>query len=282
TLAPMSWRAVISGIDGASRTSSVLGLKVRPKTATVLPRSTPANEIETFRAMARLRVSLTLSTASRMRIGTSWSCAVLISARTSFGKHEPPKPGPACRNFGPIRLSNPSPRATSCTSAPTRSQRSAISLMKVILVARNAFAAYLMSSAVRRLVSGIEDRSLIQVQWRVDLSRDLLGTLVIGANDDAIRMLEIMDRGAFAQEFRIRHDGKVRIAPELSNDALNLVAGANRHSRFGDDDGEPLECLGDFARRSVNAGQIGMSVPATRWSAHRDEHGAGGAHRPSH
>ena len=40
------------------------------------------------------------------------------------------------------------PRATSCTSAPTRSQRSAISLMKVIFMARKAFAAYLMSSAV--------------------------------------------------------------------------------------------------------------------------------------
>jgi len=53
--------------------------------------------------------------------------------------------------------------------------------------------------------------------------------LVLSADDDAIRMLEIMDRGAFAQEFRIRHNGKVRIVPELSNDALNLVPGADRH-----------------------------------------------------
>ena len=86
--------------------------------------------------------------------------------------------------------------------------------MKVILVARAA---------------GVEDRSLVQVQWTVDLSGNLLGTLVLGANDDAIRMLEIMDRGAFAQEFRIRHNGKVRIVPELSNDALNLIPGAYRH-----------------------------------------------------
>src|SRR5260370_4768811 len=56
----MSRRAVSSGIDGASRTSSVFGLKVRPKTATVLPRSTPANEIETFRAMAR-KVSISFA-----------------------------------------------------------------------------------------------------------------------------------------------------------------------------------------------------------------------------
>jgi len=80
---------------------------------------------------------------------------VLMSARVSLGKHDPPKPGPAWRNFEPIRLSSPIPRATSCTSAPTFSARSAISLIKVILVAKNAFAAYLMSSAVRRPVNMI-------------------------------------------------------------------------------------------------------------------------------
>ncbi len=45
------------------------------------------------------------------------------------------------------------PRATSCTLAPTFSHSSAISLMKVILVARKALEAYLISSAVRRLVN---------------------------------------------------------------------------------------------------------------------------------
>ena len=57
-----------------------------------------------------------------------------------------------------MRLSRPMPRATSCTSAPTFSHRSAISLMKVILVARNALAAYLISSAVRRSVIRIGER----------------------------------------------------------------------------------------------------------------------------
>lgn len=52
-----------------------------------------------------------------------------------------------------MRLSSPMPRAISCTSAPTFSARSAISFMNVILVARNAFAAYLVSSAVRRLLN---------------------------------------------------------------------------------------------------------------------------------
>jgi hypothetical protein len=49
------------------------------------------------------------------------------------------------------------PRATSWTLPPTFSQRSAISLMKVILVARKALAAYLMSSDVRRSVKSSGD-----------------------------------------------------------------------------------------------------------------------------
>ena len=56
-------------------------------------------------------------------------------------------------NLVPMRLSRPIPRATSWMSAPTFSDRSAISLMKVILVARKALAAYLISSAVRRVVN---------------------------------------------------------------------------------------------------------------------------------
>ena len=68
----MSCSAVISGIEGSPRAmSSVFGLKVKPSTATVLPRSTPANAADTFRAVARLRVSLTISTAWRIHIGTS-------------------------------------------------------------------------------------------------------------------------------------------------------------------------------------------------------------------
>ena len=47
------------------------------------------------------------------------------------------------------------PRATSCTSAPAFSHRSAISLMKVTFIARNALAAYFVSSAVSMPVNTI-------------------------------------------------------------------------------------------------------------------------------
>ena len=59
TFAPMSSSPVTSGIDGASRMSSVSGLKVRPSTATVLPRRLPPAALATLRAIARLRLSLT-------------------------------------------------------------------------------------------------------------------------------------------------------------------------------------------------------------------------------
>ena len=52
-----------------------------------------------------------------------------------------------------MRLSSPMPRATTSTSAPTFSQSSATSLMKVILVARKPLEAYLIISADSTLVT---------------------------------------------------------------------------------------------------------------------------------
>src|SRR3546814_5402387 len=67
-------------IDGASRMSSVLGLNVRPSTATVLPRALPPIALMTLRPIARLRLSFTATVASTIRTGESWSCAVFSSA----------------------------------------------------------------------------------------------------------------------------------------------------------------------------------------------------------
>ena len=67
----MSFNAMMSGIDGASRRSSVLGLKVRPSTAIVLPRRLPPRAAATLRAIARLRASFTAATVSTMRSGAA-------------------------------------------------------------------------------------------------------------------------------------------------------------------------------------------------------------------
>ena len=54
-----------------------------------------------------------------------------------------------------MRLSRPMPCATSSTSAPTASETFAISLMKLIRVARKAFEASLIISAEATLVRTI-------------------------------------------------------------------------------------------------------------------------------
>ena len=151
-----------------------------------------------------------------------------------------------------MRSSRPMPRATSCTSAPTFSQRSAISLMKVILVARNALAAYLISSAVRRSVNRIG--VCVEIERAIELAHHLARAPVVGADDDAVGPLEVVDGGALAQEFRVGDDVELRLRLGFADDALDLVAGADRHRRFRHDDGVAVDRGGDFARGGVDVG----------------------------
>lgn len=93
-----------------------------------------AARLDHIAPMARLRSSLTCETVWAIRMRALKSCQLLTRADMSFGKQDPAVTGdrPAWRNFDPIRLPRPSPRATCCTSAPARSHKSAISLMNVI------------------------------------------------------------------------------------------------------------------------------------------------------
>src|ERR1700716_3316984 len=193
--APMSSSPVTSGIEGASRMSSVSGLKVRPSTATVLPRKLPPAALETLRAIARLRLSLTPSTASTIRNCTSWSGAIFPSARLSFGKHEPPKPGPACRNFEPMRLSSPMPRATSCTSAPTFFRQIRDLVDEGDLGGEEGVGGVFdqLCGAPR----GEHQGRLVERQRPVDVTEHFARTVIRGADDDSVRKFEIADRGTF-------------------------------------------------------------------------------------
>ena len=89
-MAPASRRAGTMVRLGASRMSSVLGLKVRPSTAMVLPATEPPQCETILPAMRFLRRLLTSITVSTMRIGDPCWAAVRASARVSFGKQEPP------------------------------------------------------------------------------------------------------------------------------------------------------------------------------------------------
>ena len=142
--------------------------------------------------------------------------------------------------------------------------------MKVILVARKALAAYLVSSAVRRPVNSIG--ALLRIERAVDLAHDVAGALVLGADDDPVGTLEILDRGAFAQEFGVGDDRDVASGARLADDPLDLVAGADRHGRLGDDHGAgPDERCAISRGRAEDVGQVGMAVAAARRRADGDE-----------
>ena len=76
--------------DGASRMSSVLGLKVTPSTPTVLPATEPPQAAMMRSAIAFLRLSLMSTTVSMMRSGLPTCWAVRTRASVSLGKQEPP------------------------------------------------------------------------------------------------------------------------------------------------------------------------------------------------
>ena len=75
---------------GASRMSSVLGLKARPQTANGCPDRSSPNLAVTRSRRSRFWSSLTASTASRIEASAPSSLMVRTRAFTSFGKHEPP------------------------------------------------------------------------------------------------------------------------------------------------------------------------------------------------
>ena len=67
-------------------------------------------------------------------------------------KQDPPNPGPAFKNFEPIRESIPMARETSVTSASVTSHIEAIVLMEEIRWARKALDTSFESSLLQRLV----------------------------------------------------------------------------------------------------------------------------------
>jgi hypothetical protein len=119
--------------------------------------------------------------------------------------------------------------------------------MKVILVARKALAAYLVSSAVRRPVKS--SGGVVEIERAVDLFHDL------AARSSSVPMTMRSGRlkSAIAAPSRrnsgIGDDGDLRIGPCLADDPLDLVAGADRHGRLGNKHREAIDGFRDLPRR---------------------------------
>ncbi len=130
---------------------------------------------------------------------------------------------------------------------------------------------------LRRPPRGEQQGRLVEVERPVDFPHHLGRILLLGADDDPVRMLEILDRGALAQEFGIGDDPAAHRRRGLADDPLDLVAGADRHRRLGDDHRRTGQRLGDLARGAVDIGKVGMAVAAARRRADGDEDRFGAA-----
>ena len=105
-----------------------------------------------------------------------------------------------------MRLSCPIPWRTSLMSAPSRSQRLAISLMNEIFVARKQLAAYLVISA---LSGDITRNGWPERRNGACNSRNTLGHFrLANAHHHPVGLHEVVDRTAFLEKLRIaRHAG---------------------------------------------------------------------------
>src|SRR5262249_34710782 len=128
---------------------------------------------------------------------------------------------------------------------------------------------------LRSSPTGKDDRRLVEIERSVKLSHNLFSTFVLDADHNSIRMLEILDRCAFAQELRVGDDYEVRLRARFPDYAFYLVASSNRHRRLGHNNGEASERRGDLARCGGYIAKIGMAVSAARRRADRNEDDVG-------
>ena len=162
-----------------------------------------------------------------------------------------------------MRSSRPIPSATVTTSAPSSSETLAISLMNEIFVARKAFEASLIISALatsaRRSV-GAERR----VQ-RLDAVGELLRALV-GADHDAVRLHEVLDRRALLEELRVRDVARAGAA------ALDRAPGADRHGALHHE--RMVAGVAELLEHRLDAREVGVArVRGRGVDAHEQEPG---------
>ncbi len=115
-----------------------------------------------------------------------------------------------------------------------------------------------------RTPADIEDGSGVQVKRPLNLREHSTRTRIVSADDNAIGMLEILYRGALTQKLGVGSHRQFGVRAHFAQDALDLIAGANRHSRFGDDDGRSGNARGNLAHRLVDETQIGISIAPAR------------------
>ncbi len=161
-----------------------------------------------------------------------------------------------------MRGSDPMPWRTCSMSAPSSSARFAISFMNEMRVASIALAAYLVSSAERTSITS--SRSRLRWNGAYTARSSAIARSSSAPIDDAVGPHEVLDRGAFLQEFRIRHDGKRQrgaAGGKLGGDRLaNAIGGADGNGRFVDDDLVVGHAAADRGRGVEDVPHVGRAV----------------------
>ena len=63
---------------------------------------------------------------------------------------------------------------------------------------------------------------------------------IVGSDHDPVGVLEILDGRALAQELRVRYHCELGVRAGFLNDALDIVAGADRNRRLGHHHGKAV------------------------------------------
>ncbi len=120
---------------------------------------------------------------------------------------------------------------------------------------------------------GVEDRRALVLERPVEFRHDTARARIARADDDPVGLHEVLDRGAFPQEFRVGNDSDFGSGVRIRDDAGDFVTRAHRHRRLRHDHLFAIDRLRDLARGLEHVREIRVPVGLARWRADRDEHG---------
>jgi hypothetical protein len=126
---------------------------------------------------------------------------------------------------------------------------------------------------------GEHHRCLDQVERPVYGSHNVVRALGLNADDHPVRLHEVLDRCALAQELRIGHDIELSLGSRLAYDTRYLTARSDRHGRFDGDDCVAAQRFGDFGCGGVDIAEVRVAITAPARCADRNEHRVSVAHR---
>ena len=198
-------------MEGASRMSSVLGLKVRPSTAI----GAAADAAAAGRDHLARHGPLALVVDGRNRLQDAAGRAEIVRRLHQrgevLGKARAAEARPGVQELAPdpVVEADAARHLLHVGAGPLAQVRHLVDegdLGRQEGVGR-------VLDELRRAPAGEQQRRLVEIQRAVDVGHDLARALVVGADDDAVGPLEVADGRALAQELRVRHDGEARVRP---------------------------------------------------------------------